>query len=180
MARVKSFIVFLLSCASAFGADTGIRALTTTKTNAETASLSTTDIFTRDGQTNLVRNTKTKAEKMQIRIHRFYHAGTLVGMITETPDSGSTASEAGCPFALDFEYGPSHRLKYAAIVNRDGVLVDAFACTNGVLCPIPSSELSDAAEIGSDAKKLMSRVRKISPEQFHREVEQMLEKHNVK
>lgn len=175
---MKAFIILVLSGASVLGADTSVRIVTTTKTNAETASVSTKDVFTRDGQTNLVRNTKTKGGAVQIRIHRFYHAGTLVGMLTETPDSSSTTSEAGSPFALDFEYGSSHQLKYAAIVGQEGVLVDAFACTNGVLSPVPSSELSNAAEIGADAKKLMSGARKMSPEQFHREVEQMNQQHD--
>jgi hypothetical protein len=71
-------------------------------------------------------------------------------------------------------------LKYAVIVGNDGVLLDAFACTNGVLSPVPSSGLADAAQAGADAKKLMSHARTVSPEQFHREVEQMIEKHNDK
>ena len=100
---MRTFFIFLLSCASVLGADTGIRVVTTSKTNAEMASVSTKDVFMRDGQTNLVRNTKTKAGAVQIRIHRFYHAGALVGMLTETPDSSSTTSEAGNPFAHDFE-----------------------------------------------------------------------------
>ena len=58
------------------------------------------------------------------------------------------------------------------------MLVDAFACTNGVLSPVSSLELSDAAGISADAKKLMSGARRKSPEQFHREVEQMIEKHD--
>ena len=177
---MRTFILFIFSCASVLGADTGIRVVTTSKANAEMASISTQDVFTRDGLTNLVRNPKTKAGVVQIRIHRFYHSGTLVGMLTATLDSCSTTSEAGCPFALGFEYGPSNQLKYAAIVSQDGILVDAFSCTNGVLFPVPSSDLSDAAEIGADAKKLMSLARKVLPEQFHREVDQMIEKHNDK
>jgi hypothetical protein len=175
---MRIFIIFLLSCASVFGADSGIQVVSTATTNTETATISMRDVFTRNGQTNLIRNTKTKAGAAQIRIHRFYHAGALVGMLTVTPDSMSTTSEAGCPFTLDFEYGPLHQLKYAAIVGQEGLLIDAFACTNGVLSPVPSSELSDVAEIGADAKKLMSGARKMSPEQFHREVEQMIEKHD--
>jgi len=178
MRAMKAVVILLLSCASVLGADTSIHVVTTTTTNAETLSISTKDVFTRDGQTNLVRNTNTKAGVVQIQIHRFYHAGALVGMLAETPDSSSTTSEAGCPFALDFEYGPSHQLKYAAIVGQEGVLVDAFACTNCILSPVPSLELSNAAGIGADAKKLISGARKMSPEQFHREVEQMIEKHD--
>jgi hypothetical protein len=175
---MRAFIILVLSCVSVLGADTGVSVVTTSKTNAEMASVSTKEVFTRDGQTNLIRNTKTQSGTVQIRIHRFYHAGGLVGMLTETPDSSSTTSKAGCPFALDFEYGPSSQLKYAAIVSADGVLVDAFCYTNGVLSPVPSSELSGAAEISADAKKLISGARKMSPGQFHREVEQMIEKHD--
>ena len=70
---MKTFVALILSCVSVFGADTGIRVVTTVKTNAETASIYTTDVFTRDGQTNLVRRTKTKACVEQIRIQRFYY-----------------------------------------------------------------------------------------------------------
>src|SRR5258708_2720391 len=76
---MRAFIIFLLSCGSVFGADGDIRVVTTAKANAETASITTKDFYTRGGQTNLVRHTKTKAGVIQIRIHRFYHAGSLVG-----------------------------------------------------------------------------------------------------
>src|SRR2546430_17007900 len=75
---MRTFIVFLLSCASVFGADGGIQVVSTSKTNAQTASITTKDVFTRDGQTNLVRDTKTKAGVVQIRIHRFYYGRSLV------------------------------------------------------------------------------------------------------
>ncbi len=58
---MRAFIVFLLSCASVLGADSNVRVFTTAKTNAETASIITKEFYTRDGQTNLVRHTKTKA-----------------------------------------------------------------------------------------------------------------------
>lgn len=68
---MRAFIIFILSCAPVFGADSGIRVFTTAKTNAETGSISMKVIFTRDGQTNLVCTTKTKAGAVQIRIQRF-------------------------------------------------------------------------------------------------------------
>ena len=76
---MRTFIVFLLSCASVFGADSGIQVFTIAKTNAEAASITTKEFYTRDGQTNLVRHTKTKAGDVQIRIHRFYHPRALLG-----------------------------------------------------------------------------------------------------
>ena len=174
---MRILVAFFLSCVSAFAADADLHVVTTVRTN-ESGSISTKDVFTRNGQTNLVRNTSVKDGVVRMRVHRFYHAGSLVGMLTSSPDASSTSSEAGSLFALDFEYGASNQLRYAAIVSQDGVLVDAFACTNGVLVPVPSSELTNAADISADAKKLMSPDRKLSPEQFHREVDQIIEKHD--
>src|ERR1044071_10469765 len=92
---MRAFIVFLLLCASVFGADGDIRVVTTAKTNAETASITTKDFYTRDGQTNLVRHTKTKAGAVQIQIHRFYHAGLLVGDYVATRGFSGFTTEAG-------------------------------------------------------------------------------------
>ena len=172
---IKMFIALVLFCAPVLGADTGIRVVTTVRTN-EPGSISTKDVFTRDGQTNLVRNTRTKEGKVQIRVHRLYHDGSLVGILTSSPDTSSATSEADSHYALDLEYGRSGVLKYATIFGGEGVLLDAFACTNGVLTPVPNPELSGAADVGTDAKKLMSHARQVSPEQFRQEVDQMIEK----
>lgn len=176
---MRALAVMILSCVSVLGADTDIHIVITTKTNAS-GSISTKDVFARGGQTNLVRNTTTKSGLVQIRIHRFYCDGSLVGYSTASLDSSSTTSEAGSSFSLDFEYGPSNQLKYVAIIGKDGLLRDAFACTNGVLIPVESSELQEAAKIGADAKELISNARKTSPEEFNRKVEQLIEKYNSK
>jgi hypothetical protein len=176
---MKIFVILILSCASILGADADIHVVTTTKTNVS-GSISTKEVLTRAGMTNLVRNTGTKSGVLQIRVHRFYHDGLLVGFMTTLPDASSTASEAGSPYSLAFEYGPASQLKYVAITGKDGVLVDAFSCTNGVLFPVESSQLQKAAEYGADAKELISDARKNSPEEFNRKVEQLIEKNNTK
>lgn len=99
---MRAFIVFLLSCASVLGADGGIQVFTSAKTNAETASITTKEFYTRDGQTNLVRHTKTKAGVVQIRIHRFYHGGALVGDYVAMPDSSGLTTEAGTPYSVSW------------------------------------------------------------------------------
>jgi len=175
--EMKTIILFLLFCVAVSGAETGLRVITTAKTNMETATISTKEVFTRNGQTNLVCNTKTKAGVLQIRVHRFYHGSSLVGILTAMPDSSSTTSEAGAPCALDFEYGRSGELKYAAIVGKDGVLLDLFTCTNGMLFPVQDSILTNAVGIGASARELMSHAQKVTPEQFRREVGDMIEKH---
>ena len=133
---MKTFIVLILSYASVFGADTSVRVLTTAKTNAETASIYTRDVFTRDGQTNLVRKIKTKAGVVQIRIHRFYHSGSLVGDFVAMPDSSGFTTEAGSPYSVSFEFDASKNVKSAVIGTKDGAVLEAFACTNGIFSPV--------------------------------------------
>lgn len=179
---MRPFIIFILSCASVLGADTDVRVVTTAKTNAETASIYTTDVFTRDGQTNLVRRTKTKAGVLQIRIHRFYHDGVLVGDYVAMQDSSGFTTEAGSPYSVSFEFWPSKDVRSAVIGTKDGVVLDAFACTNGIFSPVESSVIQKANAVIGDMKQLFNpeHVRKTSPEDFVREAEDLIKKHKDK
>lgn len=144
---MKAFIILVLSCASVVGADTGVRVITTVRTN-ESGSISTKDIFTRDGQTNLVRSTSTKDGVVQIRFHRFYHGGSLVGnyYYFATQDSSAFITEAGIPYSLSFEFGPSNQLT-SAVINKDRMIVDAFSCTNGLFYPAEVSRIQQANDL---------------------------------
>ena len=175
-------IVFILSCASVFGADTSIRVVSIAATNGETGSISTRDVFTRDGQTNLVRNTKTTDGVVQTRIHRFYHDGSLVGEFVAMPDSSWFTTEAGTPYSVGFEFGPSKDVKSAAISTKDGVLLDAFPATNGLFCPADVLLIGKANDIGGDVRKLLSpqHITNSAPGEFQQEVEQLIEKHKDK
>lgn len=146
---MRAFIVFLLSCAAVFGADSGIRVVSTAKTNAESASITTKDFYTRDGLTNLVRHTKTKVGVVHIRIHRFYHAGTLVGDYVAMPGSSGFTTEAGTQYSVSLEYDASRNPKSVVIGTRDGVILDAFSYTNGVFSPVESALLTKANAAGS-------------------------------
>jgi hypothetical protein len=178
---MKTLIALLLSCASVF-ADGDIRVVTTAKTNAETASITTKDFYTRDGQTNLVRHTKTKAGVVQIRIHRFYHAGALVGDYVAMPDSSGFTTEAGTAYSVSLECDASRNPKSVVIGTKGGVVLDAFSYTNGVFSPVESSVLQKANAVGADMKQLFDpeHVRKSTPEGFVREAEKLIEKHKEK
>ncbi|MGP8197929.1 MAG: hypothetical protein ACLQU4_00325 [Limisphaerales bacterium] len=176
---MKTLIVLILSCASVFGEDTGIHVVTTAKTNQETGSISTKEVFTRNGQTNLVCNTKTKAGVVEIRIHRFYQAGLLVGDFVALPDSSGFTTEAGSPYSVSFEFGSSKEVKSAVIGTKDGVILDAFNCTNGVFHPAELRLIHKANAVGTDMKQLFDpeHVRTTSPEKFVGEAEDLIEKH---
>ena len=155
---MRAFIVFLLSCASVLGADGGIQVFTSAKTNAETASITTKEFYTRDGQTNLVRHTKTKAGVVQIRIHRFYHGGALVGDYVAMPDSSGLTTEAGTPYSVSLECDASRNPKSLVIGTKDGVILDAFSYTNGVFSPVESSLLTKANAAGSQTRAVMEEL----------------------
>ena len=155
---MRAFIVFLLSCASVFGADSGVHVVSTAKTNAESASITTKDFYTRDGQTNLVRHTKTKVGVVQIRIHRFYHAGVLVGDYVAMPDSSGFTTEAGIQYSASLECDASRNPKSVIIGTKDGIILDAFSYTNGVFSPVESSILTKANAAGSQTRAVMEEL----------------------
>jgi hypothetical protein len=152
---MRASIIFILSCASVLGADSGIQVVSPAKTNTETASITMKDVFTRAGQTNLVRDTKTEVGVVQIRIHRFYHGGSLVGDFVATRDSSGFTTEAGSPYSVSFEFDASHSPKSAIIGTKDGVILDAFTCTNGIFSPIESSLITKVNSIGSEVRGAM-------------------------
>jgi hypothetical protein len=178
---MKAFIIFFLSCATVLGADTGIHVVTTVRTN-ESGRVSTKEVFTCDGQTNLVRNTATKAGVVQIRIHRFYHGGSLVGDFVAMPDSSGFTTEAGTPYSVSFEFDASKSVKSAVVGTKDGVVLDAFSYTNGIFTPVELSVLQKANAVGADMKQLFDaeHVRKTTPEGFVREAQDLIEKHKEK
>ena len=177
---MKTFIALVLSCASVLGADTSIQVVTTVRTNAS-GSVSTKDVFTRNGQTNLVRNTSTKSGVVQIQVHRFYYNGLLVGDFVAMPES-SGSTTAGSPYSIGFEFGPTKEVKSAVIGTKDGVILDAFMATNGVFYPADISLIGKANDIGGDVIKLFApaHVTNAPPGEFEHEVEQLIEKHNGK
>jgi len=137
---MKTFFIWYLSCASVFGADAGIRVVTTSTTNVANASvIYTQDVFTRDGQTNLIRITDSKAGAVQIQIHHFYCGGQSIGYFASSPSSSGFFTKPGSTYSVSFEFGPSKDVKSAVIGTKDGVVVDAFTCTNGIFVPVENS-----------------------------------------
>ena len=157
---MRAFLALFLSCASVLGADSSaVRIITATKTNASGA-VTMIHTFTRAGHTNLVRHTKTKAGAVQIRIHRFYHDGALVGDFMAMPESSGFTAEAGAAQSVSFEFDARREPKAAVIASKGGVIVDAFTCTNGVFSPVESSQINKANGTGNAARQEMERYTK--------------------
>src|SRR5215468_5082228 len=115
---MKTLITFFLSFASVFAANTGVSVATSTTTNAESAMITTTEVFTRDGQTNLVRQTNTKDGVVRRRVHWFFRDGARLA--THVVDPASTVSgqlpiraggfypESGSRYSVSLVFSPSN------------------------------------------------------------------------
>lgn len=155
---MRIFIALLLPCALVLGADPSIHVVTTVRTN-ESGSVTTKDVFTRGGQTNLVRTTSTKSGTVRIRVHRFYYRGSIVADFVAMPDSSGFTTEAGSPYSISFEFDVSYIPKSAVIGTKEGFIVDAFSFTNGVFSPLESSVITKANTVGSEVRGAMDQLR---------------------
>jgi hypothetical protein len=148
-------VVCILSCLSVFAADTNeIQVVTWTYKIMPEDSLATVEVFTRGGQTNLVRNTHTKDGVVLFRSQSFYHNGAEVGDYTYEIANGTNTmigSGPGTPYALTFALDSSNRPRSAIIgtIHTNDltprsitiVTLDSFGCSNGVFYPRDSSWL---------------------------------------
>lgn len=148
-APMKPLIVFILSCLSVFAADTNdIQVATRTYKIMPEDSLATVETFTRNGQTNLVRNTHTKDGVVLFRSQSFYHNGTEVGIYMYQISNGTNTivgSTPGAPYSFNVHFeSSSNNPRSAQIRSTNLVLLDWFLCTNGVFYPADSSLIRKA------------------------------------
>ena len=138
---MKTFIVLMLLCVSALGAEADTHVLTLTKTNAEAGWVCTRDVFTRDGQTNLIRITNVRAGQVWW-VYHFFHAGQLVASFVADSTSSRFNTEVS-PYCVSLRYSQSGRIESAAIGTKDGVYLDEFSYSNGVFAPVPGPIVRD-------------------------------------
>jgi hypothetical protein len=166
---MRTLIVILLSCAPLLGADSNIQVISRAVTNEPIEIISTTDVFTRGGQTNLVRLTQTKGGVVIGQSHKFYHGAMAIGDYVAVPaDSGFTIGpgwreparqaiagltiEAGSPYSAALVFWPSNQIHCFSISAKDGVLLDRFNYTNGVFSPVESSVIEELNGISLRAR----------------------------
>ena len=135
---MKIYIALILSCASVLGADTGIQLASSTYRMGAHHDILKRDVFTRDGQTNLVCATLTRDGAWAMRTQSFYHDGLLAGTAMATQDFQDFATEARSPYSVRLTSGTSSKTGFAYIDAKDGEILDVFTCTNGVYYPADS------------------------------------------
>jgi hypothetical protein len=145
---MKAIIVCILSCLSAFAADTSdIRVATRTYKITPEDSLGTEETFTRDGQTNLVRDTHTKDGVVIYRSQSFYYNGAQAGIYLYNTANGTNTvvgSTPGTPYYFAVHFDASNKPRSAQIHATNLVMLDWFLCTNGIFYPADGSLIRKA------------------------------------
>jgi hypothetical protein len=98
------------------------------------------DVFTRNGQTNLVRfSESTNGITIVYSHHIFYHDGKPVGDCLGTdPRFIQIDSEAGSRYSIRYRSGGYNEPLSIYILETNGDCVDLFRCTNGLFYPVES------------------------------------------
>jgi hypothetical protein len=152
---MKAIVLALaFSCASAFAADPALRQFTLVKTNGN--AVLTLDVFTRNGETNLVRNTVVRNGVLESRNHKFYQDGMLVGAHWSYPDSNGFITEANSPYSMIFQSSPSNIVSAAYICSPERIVIDYFTATNGVFYPVDTSAVQEARQMTTEIQKQVS------------------------
>ena len=142
---MRAFIILFLTCISAFAEDTGIRMTTSVSTNAETGAICREETFTRNGQTNLVRITKTEHGVLAARTHRFYHAGEFVAVHLFVTRPAKMAREmfttAESSYSVGLDFSPTKEIERVIVTRKKGNVLDGFTATNGVFYPVSNADL---------------------------------------
>ena len=151
---MKTIITYILTCLSVVAAGTNdVQVVTATDTHTQPGILITLDTFTRDGQTNLVRDIRTKDGALTIRNQRFYHAGVQIGGYITYPTTSFSYSVAGAPYSMSFQYDASNHIR-AGLVTSNFMILEAFGCTNGIFYSEDSALIQRAASLPERATGL--------------------------
>jgi hypothetical protein len=150
---MKAFVAFLLSCASLFAQDTNVCVTTSITTNSARETFTVTEVFTRAGQTNLVRQTTTERGVLWGRVDMFYRDGERLAARVVTAKVSQFHTDPNSHYSVSLYFSPSNELKDVSIfTNGCCVVVDGFAYTNGVCYP---HEMSRIREDNAEFEKLL-------------------------
>ena len=139
---MRILFILILSCTSLFAGDQGVRVVTTAVTNA--VFITTKEVFTREGQTNLVRQTTTQAGTVTAKIQSFYHDGSqLATFLVVTPHYSQFFTKPDSSYLIGLDFSPSNQINYLTFCSNKYSVVEAFSCTNGNFYPESSTVISE-------------------------------------
>lgn len=158
------------------GCGDGVQMTSTSSTNATTGAVKQRDVYTRDGQTNLIRNRMTlKDGTIEVLAHRIYREGQIVAMISDVQGSFNIMTEPDSPYGISVEFHPDRTVRAVVLMSTKGDIADMFLATNKVIVPVNTSDLQKAQGIGKVATESMSGATNKTSSEFYDEVEDLIE-----
>ena len=136
---MRVLIILVLSCVSGISQDVGIQSFSSATTNAETGAVLTTDTFTRGGQTNLIRVTKSEHGLIVFRSHVFCHYGEPIALFTSRDGAQHFHTFPRVPCSANLDFLPSKEIRCVILQGNDWF--DGFYYTNDIFYPAPDSDL---------------------------------------
>ena len=141
---MKTIIVCLLSCLSAFAGDTNeIHVVTRTDAKVSPGFLVTYEEFNRNGQTNLLRITIVKDGVTNNVAHNFYYRGAYLGRYSQGGGYTLVSTAPSAPCVLAFVWDSSNQIRIASVTTTNYVTLDSFTFTNGIFYPDDSSRIEE-------------------------------------
>jgi hypothetical protein len=147
---MRTLFTLLLSCTSLLAGGQDVQVMTSTNDAVNT----TTEIYTREGNTNLVRQTTTKSGVVIFRLQTFYQDGSKVAtsLLAASPPTyiSQFFTEPNTHYLASLQFDPSNHITFLIIGSNVTSVVDAFTCTNGSFYPATAAEI---AELNAFSKK---------------------------
>ncbi|MGA2602726.1 MAG: hypothetical protein ABSG14_00715 [Verrucomicrobiia bacterium] len=104
------------------------------------------ETYTRNGSTNLLRETDIRKGLVGARVHRIYCGGQLAAGILWMTNGYTVLVETGLSVRVNTFFKTDGELDSVMLGTEDGHVVDLFTATNGVLYPAQNSEIKEANE----------------------------------
>jgi hypothetical protein len=172
-----SVIVLTLLALPWTGCSDGLQMMSTTSTNSATGAVTQRDVYTRDGQTNLIRNQLTLDDgTIQVLGHRLYREGRLAAMISDVQGNLNIMTEPKTAYGVSVEFHPDRTIRAVGLMGADGDIVDMFLATNSVIAPVSTPDLQRLQRIGSDTMELMRDAANTTPAEFSDKVKKLIER----
>lgn len=99
------------------------------------------ETYTRNGSTNLLRETDLKDGLTLCRVHRVCYGGKLAASILWLTNGYTVLVETGLTFQVNTTFKPDGSLDGVTLITADGDILDFFTATNGILYPAQCSEI---------------------------------------
>ncbi|MEI8288410.1 MAG: hypothetical protein WCH99_02970 [Verrucomicrobiota bacterium] len=143
---MKTTIAYILTCMSVVAVGTNdIQVVSTPNYNTQPGIVMIKDVYTRDGQTNMVCDTRTKDGALRIRSQDFYHNGLLVGAYSTNTlyaySRSSFYSVAGVPYGISLNLDYSNQMT-VFITDTNHLVLEMYNSTNGIFYPADSSNIA--------------------------------------